>query len=198
MATLREVKKRFCTVKSTWEFSITIVALVLIVTSSGYGFDGRRQGFVLGGGLGASPLAHWNYDFTSINDGQTGAGLGLNFLLGLGSNEQNMFALESNYSLWNSSELNGLVSQGFGGVVWYHYYSLQGPSTFTTLGAGLYFFDGEGFSRSDPGLAMLLGAGAELSKNWQIGGYFSLGGASSEGVDFKLHHLNFLVSYLAY
>ncbi len=87
-----------------------IVAHVLIIflSSSAYGFDGARKGFVLGGGLGFSPASYSPY--------QTNAGAGAQFLIGYAWDTSNMIVYEGNatgYEIYNETR-----SQGFNGASW--------------------------------------------------------------------------------
>jgi len=204
MATLREVKKRIRTVKSNMLF-----ALILLVASSAYGFDGHRKGFVLSGGLGFAPVSKWSGDIGLLSFAETGGGIGLNFVIGHAWNEQNMIVYEENGTFWSSDALNQSVFQAFSGAAWYHYFAINEQSSdwrndkyisgpFTALGLGIYSFDGENFSANDPGIAVLVGGGFEFARHWQFGGYLSIGQTSDAGVDFSHYHLNFLVSGVAF
>jgi hypothetical protein len=174
-----------------------LTVLTLVLTSSSFGFDGNRKGFVLGGGLGFSPAASWEVDGTSLDE--SGAGFGLNLVIGFGWDEQNMIVYEGNVAGWTSDFfLDRQVSQGFNGASWYHYFGPAGSSAFTTLGIGYYIFDVEGFDSNNPGLGLLAGAGYEFARHWQVGGYFSYGKTSDPFFDYNHYHINILVSGVAF
>ena len=180
-----------------------VLTLTLLAASSASGFDGNRKGFVLGGGLGFAPVSSWSVDISpffgpisSINE--TGAGIGLNLIIGHAWDEQNMIVYEGNVTGWKSDFFDMTMSQGFNGGAWYHYFGIPGRSAFTTLGLGVYLFDGEDVTANDVGIGFLAGGGYEFARHWQVGGYFSLGRTSDAGVDFDHYHLNILVSGVAF
>ncbi|MCH7948288.1 MAG: hypothetical protein IIC66_10870 [candidate division Zixibacteria bacterium] len=133
MATLREVNKTIRMVVS--RLILMVIVLTLLTASSSFGFDGHRRGFVLGGGLGFSPVASWEVDGTTIDE--SGAGIGLNLLIGYAWDDQNMIVYEGNIAGWKSDFfLDRQVSQGFNGASWYHYFGETGRTAFATLGIG--------------------------------------------------------------
>jgi len=181
------------------KFQTLIMAISLIAVSSAFGFNGNRQGFVLGGGLGIAPVSTWSVEsgpFGTIDE--SGAGIGLSFVIGHAWNEKNMIVYEGNVTGWQSDYYNMTVSQGFNGGAWYHYYAVPGNSAFTTFGLGLYLFDRESGSGNDIGPGFLAGGGFEFAKHWQVGGYLSLGRTNLGSLDFDHSHLNVLVSGLAF
>ena len=174
-----------------------LAVLTLFLASSSFGFDGQRKGFVLGGGLGFSPVAQWKAVGTGISE--SGAGVGLNLLIGFGWDEQNMIVYEGNVAGWKSNFfLDRQVSQGFNGVSWYHYFEETGRSAFTTLGIGVYVFGVEDFDSNDLGFGLLAGAGYEFARHWQIGAYYSLGKTSDIFFDYNHYHFSILVSGVAF
>jgi hypothetical protein len=174
------------------------VALLLLSATS-MAFNGQRKGFVLGGGLGVAPTASWKVNVVgNLGVEQSGPGLGLNFIIGGAFDDMNLLVYEGNVAGWKDDLFDESVSQGFNGAAWYHYYGPAGKSAFTTVGLGFYVFQEEHYNSNDPGFGMLLGAGYEFAKHWQVGGYFSFGKTSSSGVDFDHHHLNILVSGVAF
>ena len=182
---------------------VVALVVVLCMTGSSTAFDGQRKGFVLGGGLGFSPEATYSVGldlgpFGTLTVDENGSGFGLNLVIGGAFNEQNMLVYEGNVAGWKSDILNDNISQGFNGAAWYHYFGPLGKSAFTVAGIGAYVFQAENYEDNDPGLGILLGGGYEFSKHWQIGGYYSFGKTSDSGVDFDHHHLNILVSGIAF
>ena len=179
-----------------------LTVLTLVLTSSSFGFDGQRKGFVLGGGLGFSPAANWSVDVPTflgtLNVGETNVGVSLNLVIGYAWDEQNMIVYEGNVAGVSSDFFNQTLSQGFNGAAWYHYYGLPGSSAFTTAGLGFYVFDGENFTANDPGVGILLGAGYEFARHWQVGGYFSFGKTSDVGINFDHYHFSILLSGVAF
>lgn len=181
------------------------VVIGLVCISSSFGFNGQRQGFVLGGGLGIAPSSSWEgnvYDVFAmqiVNADEHGVGLGLNFLIGYAWDEKNMIVYEGNVTGWTSDLfVDQSIAQGFNGGAWYHYFGVPGRSAFTTLGIGFYVFDVEDYDANDVGGAILLGAGYEFAPHWQVGAYLGAGQTSDPGGDFDHAHFSILVSGVAF
>ena len=188
--------------------TIGIIAVIGLTCSSARGFDGQRKGFVLGGGLGFSPVSRWSVPvaFTDISGNflfvqdvsENKVGLGLNVLIGYAWDERNMIVYEGNVSSYQSDIFATTISQGFNGAAWYHYFGPTGPMFFSTLGIGFFVFDGDDFEANDPGLGGMIGGGYECSNHWQAGAYLSVGKSSDFGVDFSHVQVNALVSVVAF
>ncbi|MCH9032704.1 MAG: hypothetical protein IIB00_10670 [candidate division Zixibacteria bacterium] len=190
-----------------------IIALLLIIapTSDAWGFDGSRKGFVIGGGLGFAPIARWSApDVLLLNEvgdtlgtevfNDTRVGVGVNILLGYAWNERNMIVYEGNASGYKSRKLAGdlVITQGFYGAAWYHYYGPMGATFFSVIGVGLYQFDIENSPDFDAGIGGLLGGGYEFSPHYQVGLYISTGRTSILSTDFSHLNISALVSAVAF
>jgi hypothetical protein len=146
------------------------VVLVLVFCSTAFGFDGKRKGFVLGGGLGVAPVAKWDSDIDGFDESKVAA-------------SGNLF-LSSDYG-------DATITQGFGGASWYHYFAPPGKGFYTVVGLGAFNFDFEisGSSGSnDPGVGILAGGGYEFARHFQAGVYLSWGKTTEPSVDYT--HLN--------
>jgi hypothetical protein len=158
-----------------WGF--VLIVFILLPVPSG-AFDGNRKGFVVGGGLGFTPIASW-----SLNDfDESNAGMGLNLIIGYAWDERNMIVYEGNVCGYKQG--NYRTSQGFNGVSWYHYFGPKGKSFFTAAGFGFYIYDFELFDMNDPGLGYIIGGGFEFTPHVQIGLYLS-GGQTSFSIDYR-------------
>ncbi len=199
MATLREVKKRIRTVKLTAMNGLSLIVMpILLVASSTYGFDGKRKGLVLGGGLGIAPVSRYERPAVLVgNYYEKGAGVGLNLIIGYGWDERNLIVYEGNVTGWSSDDLNKTISQGFNGAAWYHYFGQTGHSVFSTVGVGVYVFEVEGLSANNMKAGILMGGGYAFARHWQIGGYLGFGQTSDGGRTIDHSHLNILMSALA-
>jgi len=182
--------------------SVTVMA-ILLSSSSAFGFNGLRKGFVLGGGLGFSPVSKWEADvplgpFGTVGLDESKAGVGVNILIGYAWDEFNMIVYEGNVTGYSSDLADQTLTQGFNGAAWYHYFGPAGKSAFTTLGLGVYSFDGEDTDAADPGFGIMIGGGYEFSRHWQFGGYVGFGRTSDAGVDIEHAHVNILLSVVAF
>ena len=170
--------------------------LLVLMSSTAFAFDGNRKGFVLGGGIGFAPQGKWTFDALGIDE--DGAGLGLNLIIGGAFTEHDMLVYEGNVMGYTSDLFNKTISQGFNGASWYHYFGKTGRSLYSTLGLGFYVFDVEDLDSNDPGFGLLLGGGYEFAKHWQVGAYYSYGQTSDAGFDFTHHHINILITGIAF
>lgn len=171
---------------------IVLVGLALVVTlpGSAEAFDGKRKGFVLGGGLGLAPVVRWEgpvYELDPNGPGlqkvtvdESKVGAGAQIIIGYAWDEANMIVVEGNAGAMESDILFGrpTLSQGFGGVSWYHYFGEMGRTLFTVVGLGSYAFQVEDADAADSEFGALVGGGYEFSPHWQVGGYLSFGGTS--------------------
>jgi len=184
-----------------------VLLFLVAFVSSSFGFDGHRKGFVIGGGLGFAPASSWSgkvLDASSfppqvVNADENKAGLGLNLIIGYAWDEQNMIVYEGNVTGWKSDLFTDqTISQGYNGASWYHYFGRAGHSAFTTAGLGIYVFDVGDYDANNPGVGILLGAGYEFARHWQVGGYLGFGRTTDPGGDFDHGHFNILVGALAF
>lgn len=193
-----------------WRILFAVLFLSLMVTSSSSAFDGKRRGFVLGGGLGFAPHANWGR-ISGIEESKTA--FGLNLIIGYAWSEENMIVYEGNVAGYKSDVLNTDIAQGFNGASWYHYFGSQGKAIFTIVGLGLYVFDsdkvplidnmgdriGTQGGTHDPSFGMLVGGGYEFARHVQIGSYLSVGQTNRTRSEAYHHmHINILVSAIAF
>ncbi len=180
--------------------SLLLLAILSVVCTSAWGFDGTRKGFVLGGGLGFAPAAKWSAGPLD----ETKAGVGAQILIGYAWDEQNMIVYEGNIAVYNSDMLYSIknnkngIGQGFDGASYYHYFGPVGHSAFMTGGIGLYYFKVGDADANDPGGAIQIGGGYEFARHFQFGAYFSAGKTTLSGVDFNHSQFNILVSAIAF
>jgi len=179
---------------------IAAMLVTSVLASSALGFDGQRKGFVLGGGAGIVPAAHWSVDVDFFNLGtakvdEDRVGVGVQFIIGGAFDEHNMLVYEGNVSAFNSDLLDESVAQGFNGAAWYHYFGSTVNSGFTAVGLGFCYFKVGEYDATDPGMALLVGGGYEFSPHWQVGAYLTFGGTSEKvpGIKGEFEHSNLSV-----
>jgi hypothetical protein len=193
---------------------IASLLMIVLLVSSASGFDGKRKGFVLGGGLGIAPVGSSTLkiseiflleDIGSPRIEVDKAGSAANLFAGYAWDELNVIVLETNLIRYTSDSFyKRRVIQGFIGPTWYHYLQPQGSSLFTSLGIGLYVFDIKGLGNIDPGLGLMVGAGYEFARHFQITSHLSYGKTSEKaigsgkdvGIEHK--HLSVLVRTLVF
>jgi hypothetical protein len=167
------------------------------------GFDGKRKGFVMGGGIGYGAMATLNW-----NDGQIDEydrGLGGNFIVGYSWNNKNMLVLELNGTSFDTDYFGDDGTQMFVGPVWYHYFNPSSSSFFTSAGFWRYGYGVRDHTddkyRTMAGWGFLLGGGYEFTKQLQIGAYYGRGWPkpfSCYDERASNSHINILLTVVAY
>ena len=171
---------------------ILVLGLITLHTSLTYAFDGNRKGFILGGGVGWVPVAHWSADadFYGIGFGtheESRLGYGLQFVTGGAFNEREALLFEVNIAAFSSNLAHETIYQAFMGAVWYHYFGEVGNSFFTAAGLGFYTFQVGTYDATDPGGAVITGGGYEFAPHWQAGLYLSFGQSTDDIRSFHIH-----------
>lgn len=182
---------------SNWLRSIFVLLCLLVFSSSIFAFDGIRKGFVLGGGLGFSPYAQWNWKVRSYEEEEIG--VEINFLVGYAWNNHNLMVLEFNGSSYDSDFFDDYATQGYGGPVWYHYFRPGPRGFFSAIGLWRYGVGSE--DECFAGWGYMIGAGYEFTKQVQIGVYMG-GGRGTFNNDYSekagMNHVNILITVVAY
>jgi hypothetical protein len=193
---------------------ILTLLLLIVVVSSSNAFDDQRKGFMLGIGLGISPLSQFKLGSMTERD----VALGVNGIIGYGLDDKNIIAIEGNASFRSSKHFSKIgertgkgwfggppyhgsqnIDQQFLGITWYHYFNSNEKSWFSVVGIGGYNLRKSSLGSTDHGLGYLLGAGYKLSKHIQVGTYYSWG-ESSESQYYQYDHsqISILATYLKF
>jgi len=193
-------------------FVIFVTFAILTASPATYSFDGSRKGFVLGSGIGFSPIVTLKSDSLTdelgngsyVND-ESNRGLALDFIIGYAWDEHNMIVYEGNvvgYSLESGGGAGRTevdVYQGFFGVSWYHYFGHVGKSAFVAGGLGRYvsiIYDQRALIRLNQiSGALQISVGYEFARHLQFGGYLGFKGNPLES---KRLHFSILVGCIAF
>lgn len=175
-----------------------IPTLVVFTLSSfithGFAFDGKRQGFILGGGFGTGftsftqTVEFMDEEITSDRESKLpfitsfiiGGGLSPNVLLYY-FNKVSFFPIENVFGD------NVAIASGVGGLGVTYYFSPKAPSAFLAGGLGGATWTAPFESDSDWwfGFGTLFGAGYEFSPHWSIEADVALGWPSDEEMGIK-------------
>jgi hypothetical protein len=177
---------------------MSLTLLIVCCTTTSWAFDGQRKGFVMGGGLGFGPVATVKVD--DFDESYTG--IAINLLIGYAWDNQNMITVMRDgvvYTIDFGSD-KVTVAQGFGGIVWSHYFSHFDKGGFINLGLGLQDWSSleDEYESNDPGVGVLAGGGYEFTRHVQIYGNFSLGKTSFQNIDFSHTQLTVGVAAIAF
>ena len=178
--------------RRTWFLSVLIVILAAPPAIA----DGQRQGFIIGAGVGVSPISTISGEHRGYSYDELEVGFAVNVLIGFAWNEHNMLVWEGNGSTHGTKHLReGSVLQGFYGPTWYHYYGETGSGWFTLGGVGWYQYEDTATVRiricfncgeepppplpREDGLGFLVGGGYEFARHYQLSA--SLGAGRTSG-----------------
>ncbi len=168
-----------------------MVLLIVIVaaTQSASAFDGKRDQWVIGGGIGYAPISKVS---ARGLDAHRGA-FALQVLVGPALDEHNLLVLNANICFAGSQSTNRFYgyetspsrNQGFIGFDWIHYYANYASSFFTSLGLGVpYYKEGSG-NRNSFGAAIQGGGGYAFPKgHLQLGLYVETGNSSKNNLEY--------------
>lgn len=171
---------------------IVLLALVVLLCGSASAFDGRRQGFVLGGGLGGTVYSRISPEI----EGHGERGLALHGLIGYAQNEHNLIAFEGNFTT------RLFVGNGFYGPTWYRYFGDRGKAFFSVVGLGVYYYSADLLFHEpedhETGLGYMIGGGYEFTGHVQVGAYFCGGSTEFNNVDYTHNHFNLVITFTAF
>ncbi len=157
---------------------VLLLGLILVAAINCSAFDGSRKGFVLGGGIGFAPYAHWSssaddWTFKPLVD-ETGGAFASHLLTGYAWDDRNMAVVEMNWVFYGSDigDIYGddvEVHHMFIGPAWYHYFGLRGHSFYSSVGVGRYGFGQPGTIGVWRGWSYMVSGGYEFTKQVQAG-----------------------------
>ncbi len=146
-------------------------AVILGLSAASFGFDGHKQGFVLGGGAGLG-YTTFNQQITGAPDSpqQNKLGLATDFVVGYGFNQNFLLTYFSNANEFPITNIHGddiLIANGNSGIGAFYYFDKSPvfrPSFYLFGGVGLsgwsVLFERDGTSWT--GLGVTGGAGYEF------------------------------------
>lgn len=143
-----------------------LIVLALGSMETAAAFNGQRQGFLLGFGLGASSLKY--------EAGGSNTSLVSDLKLGYGFSDQ-FLLFYTNKVNWRSAggDVDGLALHGMSGIGANYYFTPNAPSFFLGGGVGLasrYLIrtDSDGDINSHSGTGFYLGGGFEFARHWNL------------------------------
>ena len=170
-----------------------VSAVLLILFVSGLAttvtaFDGKRQGFVLGGGFGSGLTSFTQtveyLGFEETSERENKLPVVTNFVIGGGfTNTFVLYYLNrvSWFSIENVYGDNVIIATGVNGVGCTYYFNPKAPSPLIKAGLGISAWSTPFESNTDYwwGFGFLFGAGYEFSPHWSVEGDVSMGWPST-------------------
>lgn len=201
--------------------TISVVAAITLMlgtatTTSISAFDGHRKGFVIGGGLGIVPVAHWSAGSGATKLHENVTTWGEHLLLGYGWNDRNILAVEANITPYYSEVFDASIIQGIACLSWYHYFGKPGRSLFAVGGVGatkmteniggriridIHFGEFEvtpDAPDAATGLGYLVGGGYEFIRHLQMAVYLIGGRPGEYGHHYGITHVAIMLSAFAF
>ncbi len=113
----------------------SFLIIILVLVSSTHAFDGKRKGFVLGGGIGLAPTASLSCSDALVKS--TAIAGGYDIFAGKGLSERNQVYLDLRQMVGDADGLSDVwILHGYFGVTWRRYLSLAKHPLFSSLGLG--------------------------------------------------------------
>ena len=173
--------------------ALVLILLVSGITTTGFAYDHKRQGFIIGGGVGAGITSytetHNYYGEQFTLPRKTEISAVTNFLIGYGASN-NLLLYYTNKVSWFSAWDN-IAAFGLTGLGLTYYLKPKAPSPLLNAGLGFSSFlcpFESGWGSSPWGLGFSLGAGYELSPHWSIDVDLIMGWPSNGGDVIDVSH----------
>jgi len=177
---------------------LAAISMLLFAYSNIYSFDGERNGFILGGGIGGGYLSNsFSYESYSTNDNR---GVFLtNFKIGYApSNTLEVYYI-SKVSWWGETDINYALGLSAIAVSFY---------TDKETETGLFISGGLGLStlsapfetdvESSNGFGVFGGAGYEFASHWNVEADIFYSAISESGVDMNSFGVQLTINVLAF
>lgn len=187
------------------------VVLVVVVATSVQAFDGKRKGFILGGGAG---LGVTSFDQTlrvpgfqdATSDRESKLGLATEFKIGGGFNDQFLLYYVNRaawFSIENIFSQDVTIANSVGLVGISYYFQPTSPSPYLVAVLGISSWDAPfEDTTAQVGVGLGAGLGYEFARHWSLEATINWGQPSDEdlGVEVETDALSVLltISGLAY
>lgn len=178
---------------------ILVGLIILFVSTNTYAWDGQRQGFILGFGIGPGFTSFTQKIAIFESDRETKGAIMTDFKIGYAphnfleiyyTSKVSWFGLENVYGN-NVTIANGLGAAGVS-----YFFRPEAPSPFISGGLGFstWATPFEEGTETWSGLGIFVGGGYEFARHWRVEGYLSWGKPTHKkfGVEMSSNALSFM------
>jgi hypothetical protein len=183
-------------------FSLSITLLFLFFQSNSYSFDGERNGFILGGGMGFGYLSNttsFDTPIGSFSDTDNRGTFQTNFKIGYAPNNVLEIFYISKVSWWGMNDIT--YTLGLSSIAARYYLDKATETGWSVTGGfGLSALSApfeEDLEPSD-GFGLFAGGGYEFSRHWTVEFDLFYSSVSDEGIDFESFGIQLTINGLAY
>jgi hypothetical protein len=177
---------------------LAIICMLLLAYSNSYSFDGERNGFILGGGLGAGYLSNSTSNDYYSNTDSRGVFL-THFKIGYAPSNTLEFYYLSKVSWWGQSDITFTLGLSALAAT---YYIDEATETGWSISAGLGLSSlsapFEENSGSSDGFGLFVGGGYEFAKHWNVEIDLFYSTISESGSDLNSFGVQLTINGLAY
>ncbi len=197
--------------KRTRTLASIALAVILGTATVANAFDGERQGFILGVGVGAGSLSYTQTmaygGFSDTSDSESEFPIMSDFKIGYAPSDVVEIYWMSKVSWFDIDSACGhdvTIAHGIGGLGVTYFFQPAAPSAFLTAGVGFSSWAAPFEEESDDwlGIGVSAGAGYEFAPHWYIEGNVCWGNPSTEeeGWDISTNVLTveFTLNVIAY
>lgn len=151
---------------------VVVVLLLLGLANEALTFDNKREGFILGIGLGPGVTTYTPIFIGSTEDSESKFALITDFKIGHAPSDYVQIYWNSKVSWFELERRDVLILNGFGGAGLTYLFQQQSPSPFISGGFGIssWVAPSRSSARVGTGFGFFLGVGYEFATIWNVEG----------------------------
>ena len=154
-------------------YHVVVILLLFGLTNEALSFDDKRQGFILGIGLGPGVTTYTPiFSGSTTEDSESRFALTTDFKIGHAPSDYLQIYWNSKVSWFELERQDVLIVNGFGGAGFTYLFQQQSPSPFISGGLGISAWSApsRASARVGTGFGFFLGVGHEFATIWNVEG----------------------------
>ncbi len=179
-------------------YEIMCVVVFILASTNVFAFDGKRKGFIIGGGIGGGFLSN-KTSFGSFSDTESQGVFLTKLKIGYAPSNTLEIYWIANSSWWRENDMTLFLGVSAIAVTKYLDNTSE-TGLFVTGGIGFSEFDApfEGDVDASTGFGLIGGVGYEFSRHWSIEADLLYSKVEESGVDFDSFGVRVSVNVLAF